>query len=282
MSAFYQKKRWLDLKSKILDLPAYNKFIHHELSKKKFFHVLDCGTGTGQFVEVVREFINFTNLIGIDIDKDLIAEAKKKFNTYINIEFTTQNFYNLPNDRISENSFDLILGQAFLEHTSINHVIPILKNLCKSEAYLYFSHNYMSPTIFEPELSIDELIVNNFDEYSIENQIFEGHICGDRRCGAKLGTIFNDQCFEIIYYVGSNWLLYPKKGIYTVEEKEILKMIIDFFYNANKNRNIPKSKLIDNKSLDEWKIIRENQIEKNKLIYICPQTSILLKYTREQ
>lgn len=286
MSEFYQKVRWLELKAKILDAPAYSREIHDELLGREFNHVLDCGTGTGLFVKKMQEVIKFNSLKAIEINEELVEEARKNFADSTNVEFIRQNFYDLPNEKIPEKKFDLIMGQAFLEHTNIERALPIIKSLSQPDGYLYFPHNYMSPTIFDPHLSMDKFIVNNFDSFSIENQNYgrkienqkdEEIICGDSRNGAKLYTIFSEYGFEIIKYVNTGWLLYPKQGTYSEEEKEILGMLVNFFYEANKIKKIPLSQRIDDGDLDEWKITRERQIDENKLVFICHQGSILLK-----
>ena len=280
MCAFYQEDRWLYLKSRILDHPSYSKAIHNELVKHKFKRVLDCGTGAGDFVKMLETWINFDTLVGFDINPDLVTRAKQKFvESKKNIGFHVHNLYNREEGRKWKN-FDLVTGQALLEHTDMDIAIPILKGFSKPGGLLYFPHNYMSPTMFEPvfDTTIDLAVVHNFDRFSIENQMFEGCVCGDSKCGAKLYNAFRDFGFEVLHFEMSSWLLYPKKKEgYTPDEREILEMMVDFFYKANKSPSIPVSKRIHPIILEEWKKTRLQQIEDNQLVYICPQTSILVQ-----
>lgn len=280
MCAFYQEDRWLYLKSKILDRPSYCKTIHNELVKRKFKRVLDCGTGAGDFVETLQSWIDFDTLVGFDINPELIEKANLKYaKSKKNIAFHVHNLYNRESGR-KWKDFDLVTGQALLEHTDMDVAIPILKGFSKPGGYLYFPHNYMSPTMFEPvfDTTIDMTIVHNFDRFSIENQLFEGRVCGDSQCGAKLYNIFRDFGFEIIHFEMSSWLLYPReKDGYTDEEKEVLEMMVNFFYEANKSPSIPLSKRIHPIILEEWKKMRLQEIDDSQLVYICPQTSILVR-----
>lgn len=81
----------------------------------------------------------------------------------------------------------------------------------------------------------------------------------------------------MIDFATSDWLLYPKGEGFSDEEKEILYMLLDFFYDANRKENIPASRRIGAKVLEDWRIARFRQIEDNRLVYICPQTSILVR-----
>lgn len=280
MCAFYQEDRWLYLKSRILDQPSYSKVIHDELVKHKFKRVLDCGTGAGDFVKILETWIDFDTLVGFDINPELIEKAKQKFApSKKKIGFHVHNLYNREAGR-KWKDFDLVTGQALLEHTDMDVAIPILKGFSVPGGLLYFPHNYMSPTMFEPvfDTTIDLAVVHNFDRFSIENQMFEGRVCGDSQCGAKLFNTFKDFGFEVLQFEMSSWLLYPKgKEGYTSDEREVLEMMVDFFYEANKSPSIPLSKRIHPIILEEWKKVRLQQIDDNQLVYICPQTSILVR-----
>ena len=280
MKAFYRKIRWLELKAKILDEPAYSRIIHRELSGRAFKRVLECGTGTGKFIGKLEEFVTFDSLVAFDIDPDLVAEARKVFGSSKDMTFHVQDLYHLDPDIIS-GGFDLIAGQAFLEHTDPHEAVTILKRMLNPGGFMYFAHNYMSPTLFEPcfDKRLDEKIVENFDEYSIENQDFNGKICGDSKCGRRIFHVLHDAGLEIMHFASTDWLLSPLKR-YTEDEKEILRIIIDFFYEANRGPSVPRPKRVDPKTLDAWKADRYDQIERNRLIFICPQTSILARAPR--
>jgi len=276
---FYQEIRWLELKLKILDTPAYSSFIHSILAEKRHFsHILECGTGAGDFVTILEKLVTFDSLTGIDRDARLIGRARERFTHNPRIHFKISDLEDMKKLEVPQ-EFDLVTGHALLEHTCMADIIPVLKNCCKVGGFLYFPHNYMSPTIFEPVFDpvIDRQIIRNFDAFSIENQPNKEKLVGNSRCGANIYTSLVESGLEVIHYQCTDWLLYPKNGGYTEEESEILRMLVNFFYNANKNPQIPSSDRISDKILNEWHWTRLSQVEENKLVYLCPQTSILVR-----
>jgi hypothetical protein len=133
--------------------------------------------------------------------------------------------------------------------------------------------------LFEPASALDERIVSNFDEYAIEGQVYSGRACGDSRCGQKLYNTFRAAGFQVVRFSLTPWLLYPREGAYAEPEKEVLRMLVQFFYEANTNPSIPLSLRIQEELLEPWKRQREREIEEGRLVFICPQTSILLRHT---
>lgn len=279
-AAFYQQVRWLELKKKYLDLPAYSDQIHAQLQGKHFSHVLDCGTGAGHFIETLSHLITYDTLRGFDIDATLAAHAQKSFADNPSIEVSCQDLYELGE---SFGTFDLITAQAMLEHTDMHQALQQLKSLCKPGTWLYFPHNYTSPTLFDPiiDRELDDLVVRNFNHYAMENQAYapskSGRKYGDSRCGQKLYNLFTEQGFKVLAYDSTDWILYPKDGVYSEEEKELLSMLINFFYEANLHEGISRKDRIADQQLREWKEVRLAQIEASKLVFICPQTSILVE-----
>lgn len=279
MCAFYQEDRWLYLKAVVLDRPSYSQGMHDELCKRRYNRILDCGTGAGGFAKTLCDWLDFDSLTGLDISPHLIETAKKKFiDSKEDISFHVHNLYDMEANK-KYKDFDLVTAQALLEHTDLDKIIPILRGFCKPGGYLYFPHNYISPTMFLPvfDNAVDRAIIDNFDSFTIENQVFEGHSCGDSKCGAKLYSAFKDHGFEIIRFDTSDWVLYARGNGFTEEEKETAEMLVSFFYNANKDPKIPLSRRIAPKILQEWNVTRLQQIEDNQLLYICPQASILVK-----
>ena len=280
--AFNQEVKWLQLKLKILDMPVFSTSIHKWLARKKHFSkVLECGTGAGDFIHILEKIITFDELLGFDVSTGLVLKASETFAENKRMKFITHDLHDTSKAIEIPNNFDLITGLALLEHTHMEEIIPILKSYCNRGGFMYFPHNYMSPPIFEPtfDTGVDTRIIQNFDTFSIENKEYKGKIVGDSRCGAKLYNTFIEHGMEVILFDCTNWLLYPKQGKYTEEEAEILRMMVNFFYNANKNPMIPVSCRINDKILEDWKFTRLSQIEENKLVFICPQTSILVKKT---
>lgn len=284
MEQFYQKVRWLELKAKILDKTAYNIAIHDQLKRKKFFDsVLDCGTGTGLFVRKLSQIIGFKGLVAFDINPGLIEFATKNTLSHLprgiknKVQFIVQDLYS-KFDSCIKKQFDLITGQAFLEHTNPDESIEILSGLCKEDGWMYFPHNYSGVAVFEPgyDPGVERQILDNFNLYTIENQIIGDRLAGDSYCGQKLPHGFRNKGFRVLNFSTSDWVLTPK-GRYSEEEKEILEFIIDKFYEANTSGKVPESKRLTLDILNSWKAFHKKNIEEDKLTFICLQTSILVE-----
>ncbi len=280
MSAFYKEDRWLYLKSLLLDKVSYSKAIHDELKKNHFKQVLDCGTGTGEFVKVLCDFLSFDSLTGLDINPGFIEKASEAFTDCPkDVKFHVHNLYDETANK-KFNDFDLITGQGLLEYSDMDKMLPALIGFCKPGGYLYFPHCYISPTMFMPvyDNAVDQAIIANFDSFAIENQEYGGHIGGDSKCGAKLFHLFKDYGLEVLQFASTNWLLCPMGSDgYMEEERELLEMLVSFFYQANKDPRIPLNRRLHPKVLEEWNVARLNEIQENQLVFICPQSSILAR-----
>jgi SAM-dependent methyltransferase len=286
MDKFYQQIKWLELKSKILDDPAYSISIHDRLKKRKYFDsVLDCGTGTGLFALKLSQMIEFNRLLGFDINEDLIKFAKDDTLSHLpenirrSVQFVVQDLFS-ESKLSTKMQFDLITGQAFLEHTRINESIEILSEFCKEGGWMYFPHNYSGLAVFEPAYDpvVERQILENFNIYNIETQKYGDRLCGDSQCGQKLPFLFEKHGFQILNFSTSDWVL-TAKGQFNKEEKEILNFIIDIFYDANdpEKNPIPISRRLPRETLKGWRSFHKKNIEEHKLTFICLQTSILVE-----
>ena len=77
---------------------------------KKVSAILDIGTGTGDFVEVLKEIFPEAKITGIDPNAESLQEAAKKFPNVTFVEMCAENL------EFTDNSFDLVSISMALHH----------------------------------------------------------------------------------------------------------------------------------------------------------------------
>jgi len=93
------------------------KNVNFDKNKK----VLEFGSSIGGFLQFLNTY-GFTNVLGIDLDKEAVIFAKEKFPNY--------HFHNIPIESLNfKNSFDYIFSFEVLEH--LNNPIETVNNIHK-------------------------------------------------------------------------------------------------------------------------------------------------------
>ena len=269
---FYQKIRWLQLKE-LLDAPTYTNEIKEILISSKAKNILDMGTGIGSLFKFLSTVLVFESAIGIDVQADLIEYANLN-NSDPKIKFQIGDTYQIP---VADEFFDLVTAQALLEHVDSLACLQELQRVLKKAGYAFFLNNYDGVTNFEPviDYDLDQTIVENFNHYSIEGQHIAGRIGGDSKCGRKLWHLCKQIALKPVIFQSSDWVLYPHL-MYNSDEQELLKMLIDFFVQANLV-DTPKVQRLPENDILYWQKKRYSQIDNNELVYICRQMSVVAR-----
>ncbi len=284
--AFYRRVEWLELKAKVLDAPAYNTSMHERIHREKCLRILEAGAGSGAFTSLVlRELAPADcRLVGFDYDEDLVQYAAKAYADDTRVRMCRQDIYALDDEEILRGCFDLVVGQAFLEHTDLLAALEILADLVRPGGLLYFPMNYDTPSILEPgsaDEQVDHGILLSFDRYAIEGQRYGGRLCGDSRCGRHLWHAVRKVGLIPLVLANSDWLLYPRHGGYCKDEKTTLAILIDIFADANLKERIPEGERLSVSVVEDWRSERRQQLENNELLFICRQNTILAQRPRQ-
>jgi len=164
---------------------------------KPEIEVLECGCGPGVVTfEIAKKVIN-GNVIGIDIDKNLINTNNREVikSSFKNLKFEVANILELP---YPNNVFDIVYMQALLVHIksptiAINEVYRVLKK----DGLIAVREPIMNKSIFSPEKPIlqesFELIQKAIKSYG-----------GDASIGDKLFTLLNKGGFKNIL-ISASW-----------------------------------------------------------------------------
>ena len=247
---FYQDLEYQNVWKPVLYRGAYNLDVTNNLidylKDKNHLECLDCCAGTGQdIIRMIEDgLIKDATIYAFDIKKDLIKTmpivlkdwgTKRGLNCNLKIDNSSdfeirlsdkvrdvevcgfvENLYNLSKYSRFIEHFDLVMGQAAIEHTNPNLAFPLFKSMLKSEGFLYFPLNYDGWFNFSPPLDpeLDERILLLFNDL-LNNQEFEGPEnespikCGDAYCGRNLPYRFKEYGFEILAFGASDWVVQP-------------------------------------------------------------------------
>lgn len=99
------------------------KFASHYRSKK--IKALEAGCGTGETSKLILELSRNMELIAVDNDPDVLAEAKKKLAKYKNVKFVKQDIENFLNN--NKQNFDVFIQASVFHNLSISKRKRIIK-----------------------------------------------------------------------------------------------------------------------------------------------------------
>jgi len=106
-----------------------DNFISSYLADKSGFQVLDVGCGAGMIASTIAKRVENTKVIGVDISKQRLENAREKTANLPNTQFLQGSIYQIP---LPDNSVDLVYTRFLLEYlTDPQQAIGELKRVCK-------------------------------------------------------------------------------------------------------------------------------------------------------
>jgi len=242
---FYQDLQYQNKWKPVLDRKAYNPEVTSELAVqlqgKGHLNILDCCAGTGQDIirMVEEELIYDATISAFDIREELVEEMQSTLENYgnksgltvisefgpspefnfrlqgFNRDITVHGFVENLYDLSGDEEFDLIMGQAAVEHTNQDLSLPLIVSKLKPRGLLYLPLNYDSWFNFSPSENpeLDTRVLALFNDL-LDNQMFEGLDgkplrCGDAYCGRNLPHRFKQHGLEVLAYGASDWVITP-------------------------------------------------------------------------
>lgn len=239
--------------------------------------VLELGAGTGTMIARIREAAVLTHAryTAVDVDPANAAALAGKLPAWL---AENPNFEVLPrvadlHDLVAEPrewGWQVLIAHAFLDLFDLEKTLPAVLDLLEEGGIFYFSINFDGLTALEPAVDpgFDELVVDLYHR-TMDERVVDGRPSGDSRSGRKLIPLLNQLGAEVVAAGSSDWIVYPRGGVYPADEAYFLHHILHFFESSLTGR--PE---LDPGRFARWLAARRRQIEAGELVYIAHQIDI--------
>jgi SAM-dependent methyltransferase len=169
--------------------------------------------------------------------------------------------------------YDLLIAHLFLDLVDIRKYLERFLRLLNHGGIFYLSHMYDGLTTILPEMDQDQTLL----------QLYNG--CMDKRKDDRsayprshtgrevLQLLLDMKNVEIIEAGSSDWVVFPRRGGYTKDERDFLRYIFDIIEGALSNVDS-----IEPDDLKEWIQIRQGQIDNCEMVLITHQLDVVGKY----
>jgi len=118
---------------------------------------LDIGCGTGELTDKLA--LKCNRVIGIDISKEMIGEARKRIQT-ANVEFINIDIDSFLNN--SKETYDVIISVATFHHLDMERTLTKLKKKLNKDGLILILDLYKNTSFFEYFLSVIASLLNPF------------------------------------------------------------------------------------------------------------------------
>jgi SAM-dependent methyltransferase len=168
-------------------------------------------------------------------------------------------------------TWDLLIANAFLDLFDIPRILPGLRQCLKPGGLAYFSINFDGVTAFEPvfDRELEERIIGAYHR-TMDERRTGGSPSGDSRAGRHMFKELVQAGFQILDAGSSDWIVYPRNGVYQADEAYFLHHILHFFEESL--HNMPE---VTPGELDNWLKRRHTAVDRGELVYIAHQIDFL-------
>ncbi len=270
---------------------------------KNLLRVLEIGAGIGTMIERMLEWkllpqAHYTALDSLpenaeaallrlsqwaaQQNRNIISEApfhwhlqQPNANKQFEIEYLAEDLFEFIQRQDLQQKWDLLVAHAFLDLVDMPTTLPLLRNLLSAQGSFYFSLNFDGATIFEPAIDppFDRLVENLYHR-SMDERYIHGQPCGDSQTGRRLFDHLGRSGFTITAAGASDWVVFPRNGVYPHDEAYFLDFIIHTIHQALSHH--PE---LDPHRFEAWITKRRQQIKNAELVYIAHQLDFVGKLT---
>jgi SAM-dependent methyltransferase len=169
--------------------------------------------------------------------------------------------------------YDLLIAHLFLDLVDVRENLNSFLKLLKPGGIFYLSHIYDGLTTFFPEMDSDKTMLEFYNRSMDERDNDISAYPRSRTGREVLQLLLDMKDIEIIEAGSSDWIVFPRKGVYPKDEREFLLYMVDMIDGALRNVGA-----IDPDDLKEWIQTRKEQIENGELTFISHQLDVVGKY----
>ncbi len=162
-------------------------------------------------------------------------------------------------------NFHLLIAHAVLDLVDFPVLLPRLLTNLTNHGLAYFTCNFDGETLFLPECSGDERIIELY------HGSMETRLAGASHTGRRLLTFVQRPGLELLAAGSSDWVIHPRNGHYLADEIFFLHTIIETVeLELKHNPNSPSD-------LAHWARLRHGQVEAGELTFLARHLDLLVR-----
>jgi predicted O-methyltransferase YrrM len=263
--------------------------------------ILEVGAGIGSMVErlLAGDVLTHATYTAIDKAPTLMAEAHRRLlqwadqrsfqvdenrqgklhvrraGQHITIETEAIDVARFMAREHGRRTWDLLIGQAFLDLIDIPTTLPGLCSLVRPGGLLYFPTTFDGDTVFQPEGDADfDRAIKACYHQAIDQRVLDGKPSGDSRAGRRMFAYLRTAGVDVLAAGSSDWVVFAGANGYPADEAYFLHDIIhtiDVVLTGHPH--------LDAERLGAWVAQRHTQIEQGALVYMAHQLDVLGRVT---
>jgi len=162
----------------------------------------------------------------------------------------------------------LLIANAFFDLVDVDRALERIKPWLARGACFWLTVNFDGETIFEPQFEPVELEQRLLGVYhrSMDERRVNGEAAGHSRTGRRLFSRLERAGACVEAAGASDWVVFPRQGRYTAEEKSFVHHIIDTI-----ELELRRHAEVEPRELSAWLGARRAQTEAGELVYIAHQ-----------
>ncbi len=165
--------------------------------------------------------------------------------------------------------FNLLVAHLFLDLLNVRKSLPIFTDLLDDEGVFYFANVFDGLTRILPSSEMNRKIIEAY--HSVMNKKSESWGYNKSDTGSEvLSLLIESDYMEMIEAGCSDWVVFPRNGTFSIDERDFLHFMIDTIHEALLSH--PQMKEDD---INSWARLKYEQIDEGRMALIAHQLDVL-------